>query len=119
MGQWEWVLAFLVCWSANIYTVAHHPGPLPWLLFGVCRDHKVQGLKHARFSRSPAEFYHLRQVEVVGRQQTGRLGCGFSFQKTYVHLERREWPENRARSGFILFRYFKCFSLVENNLFLV
>lgn len=119
MGRWEWVLAFLVCWSTNIYTVAHHQGPFSWLLFGVCKDHKVQGLKHAHFGQSPAEFYHLHQVKAVGQQQIGRLGRGFSFQKRYVHLERREWPENRASSIFILFRYLKCFSLVEKNLFLV
>lgn len=63
MGRWEWVIAFSVCWHANIGTVAHYQGPLPLLLFCVCKDHKVQGLKQAHFGLSP-EFHQLHQVEV-------------------------------------------------------
>lgn len=65
MAGWEWVIAFWVCWRANIYTVVHYQNPLPSLLSCACEDHKVQGLKQAHFGPSPAEFYHLHRVEVV------------------------------------------------------
>lgn len=113
------VIAFLVCWNAKFYSYPLPGSFLPLLLFCVCKDDKVHGPKHAHSGQSPPEFYHLHWVKVVGQQQIGGLVCEFSFQKRHVHLEMTEWPENRASSSFILFRYLKCFSLVENNLFLV
>lgn len=77
MDRGERVIAFLVCWNANIYTVAHDQGPLPSLLFCVCNDYKVQGLKQAHFGQSPAQLHPLHQIQVLHPQQVGELGCGF------------------------------------------
>ena len=37
-------------------SVTYSQGPLSLLLFCVCKGHKAQGLKQARFGQSPAEF---------------------------------------------------------------
>ena len=46
-------------------SITYLQGPLPLLLFCVCKGHKVQGLKQAHSGQSPAEFCQLHQVEVV------------------------------------------------------
>lgn len=80
----------------------------------------MQGLKRAHFGLFP-ECHQLHLVDVAHRLRVEGLGCGFAFQERHVHLAMGEWPDSRPSTGFILFRYLKCFffPLVEKNLFLL